>query len=72
MGLSAQAVSYTHLSGESQRAYQLTHTRSEGADGTNVTAKGWTAVAGLEGQEWDIYLELDGVLYNTGYMYSQA
>ena len=21
---------------------------------------------------WDIYLELDGVLYNTGYMYSQA
>ena len=36
------------------------------------TVKGWTAVDGLEGQEWNIYLELDGVLYNTGYMYSQA
>ena len=60
------------ISGESQRAYQLTQTPSEGDDGTNVTVKGWTAVDGLEGQEWDIYLELDGVLYNTGYMYSQA
>ena len=60
------------ISGESQRAYLLTQTPSEGDDGTNVTVKGWTAVDGLEGQEWDIYLELDGVLYNTGYMYSQA
>ena len=60
------------ISGESQRAYQLTQTPSEGDDGTNVTVKGWTAVDGLEGQEWDIYLELDGVLYTTGYMYSQA
>ena len=60
------------ISGESQRAYQLTQTPSEGDDGTNVTVKGWTAVDGLEGQEWNIYLELDGVLYNTGYMYSQA
>ena len=60
------------ISGESQRAYQLTQTPSEGDDGTNVTVKGWTAVDGLEGQKWDIYLELDGVLYNTGYMYSQA
>ena len=50
----------------------MTQTPSEGDDGTNVTVKGWTAVDGLEGQEWDIYLELDGVLYNTGYMYSQA
>lgn len=60
------------VSGESQRAYQLTQTPSEGDDGTNVTVKGWTAVDGLEGQEWNIYLELDGVLYNMGYMYSQA
>ena len=44
------------ISGESQRAYQLTQTPSEGDDGTNVTVKGWTAVDGLEGQEWDIYL----------------
>ena len=43
------------ISGESQRAYQLTQTPSEGDDGTNVTVKGWTAVDGLEGQEWNIY-----------------
>ncbi len=61
------------ISGESQRAYQLTwRLPSEGDDGTNVTVKGWTAVDGWKVEEWDIYLELDGVLYNTGYMYSQA
>ncbi len=29
-------------------------------------------LTGWKVEEWNIYLELDGVLYNTGYMYSQA
>ena len=59
------------VSGDSQRAYNLTQSAAAGEDGTNVTAKGWTSVDGLEGQDWEIYLELDGVLYNTGYKYSK-
>ncbi len=58
------------VSGDSKRAYNLTQTAAAGDNGTNVTVKGWTAVDGLEGQEWDIYLELDGVLYNSGYKFS--
>ena len=57
------------VSGDSKRAYNLTQTAAAGDNGTNVTVKGWTSVDGLEGQEWDIYLELDGVLYNSGYKY---
>lgn len=57
------------VSGDSKRAYNLTQTAAAGDNGTNVTVKGWTSVDGLEGQEWDIYLELDGVLYNSGYRY---
>ena len=59
------------VSGASQRVYNLTQSAAAGEDGTNVTAKGWTSVEGLEGQDWEIYLELDGVLYNTGYKYSK-
>lgn len=59
------------VSGASQRVYNLTQSAAAGEDGTNVTAKGWTSVDGLEGQDWEIYLELDGVLYNTGYKYSK-
>lgn len=59
------------VSGDSQRAYNLTQSAAAGEDGTNVTVKGWTSVDGLEGQDWEIYLELDGVLYNTGYKYSK-
>ena len=57
------------VSGDSKRAYNLTQTAAAGDNGTNVTVKGWTSVDGLEGQDWDIYLELDGVLYNSGYKY---
>ncbi|MGO5543107.1 aryl-sulfate sulfotransferase [Blautia sp. HCP3S3_H10_1] len=60
------------VSGDSQRAYALTQSAAAGDNGTNVTVKGWTSVDGLEGQDWDIYLDLDGVLYNTGYKYSQS
>ena len=59
------------VSGDSQRAYNLTQSAAASEDGTNVTVKGWTSVDGLEGQDWEIYLELDGVLYNTGYKYSK-
>ena len=59
------------VSGDSQRAYNLTQSAAAGEDGTNVTVKGWTSVDGLEGQDWEIYLELDGVLYNTDYKYSK-
>lgn len=59
------------VSGASQRVYNLTQSAAAGEDGTNVTAKGWTSVDGLEGQDWEIYLELDGVLYNTDYKYSK-
>ena len=47
------------VSGDSQRAYNLTQSAAAGEDGTNVTVKGWTSVDGLEGQDWEIYLELD-------------
>ena len=57
------------VSGDSKRAYNLTQTAAAGDNGTNVTVKGWTSVDGLEGKEWDIYLELDGDLYNSGYKY---
>ena len=59
------------VSGDSQRAYNLIQSAAAGEDGTNVTVKGWTSVDGLEGQDWEIYLELDGVLYNTDYKYSK-
>lgn len=59
------------VSVDSQRAYNLTQSAAAGEDGTNVTVKGWTSVDGLEGQDWEIYLELDGVLYNTDYKYSK-
>ena len=59
------------VSGDSQRAYNLTQSAAASEDGTNVTVKGWTSVDGLEGQDWEIYLELDGVLHNTGYKYSK-
>lgn len=60
------------VSGDSKRAYNLTQSAAAGDNGTNVTVKGWTAVDGLEGQDWDIYLEVDGTLYNSGYKYSQS
>ena len=50
------------ISGESQRAYQLTQTPSEGDDGTNVTVKGWTAVDGLEGQKQQVLFLYQSVL----------
>ena len=58
------------VSCDSKRAYNLTQSAAAGDNGTNVTVKGWTSVDGLEGQEWDIYLEVDGILYNSGYKYS--
>lgn len=60
------------VSGDSRRAYNLTQSAAAGDNGTNVTVKGWTSVDGLEGQDWDIYLEVDGTLYNSGYKYSQS
>lgn len=60
------------VSGDSKRAYNLTQSAAAGDNGTNVTVKGWTSVDGLEGQDWDIYLEVDGTLYNSGYKYSQS
>ena len=53
---------------EMQRAYQLTQSAVAGEDGTSVTAKGWASVDGLEDADWDIYLELDGEIYNTHMM----
>ena len=43
------------ISGESQRAYQLTQTPSEGDDGTNVTVKGWTAGNGIFTWNWTVF-----------------
>lgn len=60
------------VSGDSRREYNLTQSAAAGDNGTNVTVKGWTSVDGLEGQDWDIYLEVDGTLYNSGYKYSQS
>ena len=61
------------ISGESQRAYQLTH-RLLLKEMTEqmLQLRAGRQLTGWKVGEWDIYLELDGVLYNTGYMYSRA
>ena len=63
---------YLVLDGASgQRSYKLTQSGVSGDDGTNVTAKGWVSTDGLNGEEWNIYLDVDGTIYNTGWKYCE-
>mgnify|MGYP006959872943 FL=1 len=63
---------YLVLDGASgQRSYKLTQSGVSGDDGTNVTAKGWVSTDGLDGEEWNIYLDVDGTIYNTGWKYCE-
>ena len=63
---------YLVLDGASgQRSYKLTQSGVSRDDGTNVTAKGWVSTDGLDGEEWNIYLDVDGTIYNTGWKYCE-
>ena len=53
-----------------QRTYELRQSATDGEKGTSVSVNGWTAVDGLEESNWDIYISVDGVIYNTGYSLS--
>lgn len=53
-----------------QRTYALRQSATDGEKGTSVSVNGWTAVDGLEESNWDIYISVDGVIYNTGYSLS--
>lgn len=52
--------------GDNVLAYAITQTASESENGVTVIVTGWVAPDGLEGSNYDVYLVLDGTLYNTG------
>ena len=33
----------------------------------NVKVSGWVSTDSLDGEEWEIYIQVDGKLYNTKY-----
>ena len=49
------------------RGYALTQTSTEGDNGVNVKVSGWVSTDSLDGEEWEIYIQADGKLYNTKY-----
>ena len=49
------------------REYALTQTSTEEDNGVNVKISGWVSTDSLDGQEWEIYIQADGKLYNTNY-----
>lgn len=49
------------------RSYSLAQAATESEDGTSVKVSGWTALDGLPGKDWSIYILVDGKLYNTDY-----
>lgn len=49
------------------REYALTQTSTEGDNGANVKVSGWVSTDSLDGEEWEIYIQADGKLYNTKY-----
>ena len=49
------------------RSYALAQAATESEDGTSVKISGWTALDGLTGKDWNIYILVDGKLYNTDY-----
>ena len=42
-------------------------TSTEGDNGANVKVSGWVSTDSLDGEEWEIYIQADGKLYNTKY-----
>lgn len=59
---------YLILKNDSEtRAYTLTQNAAQGDTGSNVSVSGWTSIDGLSGTSFEIYLVLDGILYETGY-----
>ena len=53
--------------GTETRGYALTQTSTEGDNGVNVKVSGWVSTDSLDGEEWEIYIQADGKLYNTKY-----
>ena len=53
--------------GTETRGYALTQTSTEGDNGVNVKVSGWVSTDSLDGEEWGIYIQADGKLYNTKY-----
>ena len=41
--------------------------KQEGDNGANVKVSGWVSTDSLDGEEWEIYIQADGKLYNTKY-----
>ena len=55
------------VSGDETKAYTLTQYGTDGDDATKVTVSGWVSPVGLEGKTWDIYLSIDGQVYESGH-----
>ncbi len=55
------------VSGNEMKAYSLTQYGTDGDDATKVTVSGWVSPVGLEGKTWDIYLSVDGQVYESGH-----
>lgn len=55
------------VSGNETKAYALTQYGTAGDDATKVTVSGWVSPVGLEGKTWDIYLSVDGQVYESGH-----
>lgn len=55
------------VSGDETKAYALTQYGTAGDDATKVTVSGWVSPVGLEGKTWDIYLSVDGQVYESGH-----
>lgn len=55
------------VSGDETKAYALTQYGTAGEDATKVTVSGWVSPVGLEGKTWDIYLSVDGQVYESGH-----
>ncbi len=52
--------------GDDVKFYAINQNGSDGENGTAVSVSGWTAVDGLEGSTYEIYLVLDGKAYAAG------
>ena len=55
------------VSGDETKAYALTQYGTAGDDATKVTVSGWVSPVGLEGKSWNIYLSVDGQVYESGH-----
>lgn len=52
---------------DQQLVYSLNQTYTKQDDKGSVSVSGWVSTEGLTNQSYDLYLMLDGTIYNTGY-----